>query len=698
MALDQYSPCPCGSGKKFKWCCLPIHEKIAKAYDHHANGQHDVALRTIDEVAAEHPGNPEVWGRKAQLLYEMGKPDEAEEALNKAFAINANYPFGFLLKGQFRQSEGELAGALILFRKAAEVYDPEARALLAGLQMMIAECELQLNRPVAARAAFEIARRLKPEDPEFGQQLQGFDQTDQLPRAARREYKFQNPAASASAERRSAWDKALAGAATGRLSDAARAFWQLTCEDGEDAAAWYNLALSRAWLGDNPGAIDAFDRYVNLEADETKAAEAWALTEALRLGQGMEDQADYVGNAIVANLRDPQQFVNALQQLQSEKRLIAAQVDQETQVLSGIILEKVQALTPELEASVPARMGAALLVRGNLVRLANVNLESLDKIFEELHQRMGPALNAAEIRRSRTPCVFTQVLSGGVAFPTRAVDEDSAKRQMDEAFAKYVEDVWIHRPLKSLNGVPPVDAGGHPVLRKKLRGAVQFLQECAEIQKATYDFNRLRRKLGLATGEPAVAAGAAPADISALGAAELAGLTVDSLSDAQAEQAYQTAVRLDAKDLAGKFAEALVRRPPRADKPDRFPWFSHLVQLSLAQNDSQGALDYLNEGEKDDCEHNEGRRRNDYELRRGQLLARRGDFDQAQTAFEQLIERAPAELRYRSTAAETMLSARQAARARRFAEEGLAQARKQNNRDSEEHFKELLGAAQRTGG
>jgi DNA mismatch repair protein MutL len=28
MALDQYSPCRCGSGKKIKWCCQPIHAEI----------------------------------------------------------------------------------------------------------------------------------------------------------------------------------------------------------------------------------------------------------------------------------------------------------------------------------------------------------------------------------------------------------------------------------------------------------------------------------------------------------------------------------------------------------------------------------------------------------------------------------------------------------------------------------------------
>src|SRR5262249_41970715 len=139
----------------------------------------------------------------------------------------------------------------------------------------------------------------------------------------------------------------------------------------------------------------------------------------------------------------------------------------------------------------------------------------------------------------------------------------------------------------------------------------------------------------------------------------------------------------------------LVSRPASAERPDRYRWFTHLVQQAASAGDTAAALDYLNEGEKDDCEHNEGRRRNDYELRRAQLHAKSGDLGAGQGGFEKLSERAPAELRYRSTAAETMLSARQGARAKRFAEEGLAQARKQNDRDSEEHFKELVSAAQR---
>ena len=56
----------------------------------------------------------------------------------------------------------------------------------------------------------------------------------------------------------------------------------------------------------------------------------------------------------------------------------------------------------------------------------------------------------------------------------------------------------MHRPLKSLSQVPPIDAAGHAGLKKKLSGVIQFLQECAAMTHYPCDFDRLRRKLGLA--------------------------------------------------------------------------------------------------------------------------------------------------------------------------------------------------------
>src|SRR3982074_257650 len=93
MPLDAYAPCPCGSGKKFKWCCQPIHVEIDKAFRQQEAGQTEAALRTMEQVTNDHPANSEAWGRRAELLYQAGHAEEAENALQKAFDINPTYPF-----------------------------------------------------------------------------------------------------------------------------------------------------------------------------------------------------------------------------------------------------------------------------------------------------------------------------------------------------------------------------------------------------------------------------------------------------------------------------------------------------------------------------------------------------------------------------------------------------------------------------
>ena len=149
MALDAYASCPCGSGKKFKWCCQPIHVDIDRAYRQDAEGQHEAALKIMADLVAAHPSNPEAWGRQAHLLYQNNKVEEAEKALDKAFECNPEYPFGLFLRGIFRYQEGEIAGAVYLLRKAAEAYDPEVREALGQVYGTIADCELNIAGPLA---------------------------------------------------------------------------------------------------------------------------------------------------------------------------------------------------------------------------------------------------------------------------------------------------------------------------------------------------------------------------------------------------------------------------------------------------------------------------------------------------------------------------------------------------------------------
>ncbi len=698
MALDPYEPCTCGSGKKFKWCCQPIFVNINRAWEQEAAGQHDAALRLMEEVVREHEGNPEAWGQKARLLYNQGKVEEAERDLQKAFDLNPNYPAGLLLRAHIRFQEGETRGSLLLARKAIESYHPDARHYLAEAYLLVFECEMRMNRPVAARAALRLVLRFAPGEEEIQKSFEAlFGAEGRLPAAARRDYSFRK---STSPHRQ----QGTPNIDSPRLSDLVRVFEPLTKQNTNDAAAWFNLGLAQAWLGDNPAALEALGRHVELEPDENAAGEAAALMEVLRCGHGQEDDGDYREYVFNHQFRDPQPIINLLQEWERGRRLVALPTQQEGMFM-GLVLELSTAglITVGAPASDAGRLGGYAVILGNLFQVTSPLKEPFDRLRDEVRQRLS--LGLTELQERHMPIQFQDVTAEALLFPFQQ-KEDNAQRVLEHAQNHY-EETWMHKPRRSLSGNTPLDAAAHPTLRKHLRGVIQFIQDCAKGGMiANYDFDRLRRKVGL-IGDlacPQRQQGAAPvahapgspaADITSMGAAELAALNAATLPDEQLEQAYQAAVKLDAEELAANFARNLIARPIHPERTDRFPWYSYLSQHALRSGDKDAALDYINEGEKADCEHNEGRRRNDYELRRGQVHVKRGEAEQAAEVLQRLIERVPNNFRYRGSAAEAMLSLRQPDRALRFAEEGITAARQANDRDSEQYLQELAAAAKK---
>ena len=68
MEIDVYAPCPCGSGKKLKFCCAPIVEEMAKVARLQAGDQPRQALALVEKLAKANPTNAWVATTEAELL------------------------------------------------------------------------------------------------------------------------------------------------------------------------------------------------------------------------------------------------------------------------------------------------------------------------------------------------------------------------------------------------------------------------------------------------------------------------------------------------------------------------------------------------------------------------------------------------------------------------------------------------------
>ncbi len=579
MNVDPHANCLCGSGKKFRFCCQPIYPGIQRALEQEAAGKPDDAEKLLEELTREHAGNPEAWGQYARLLATHGKAEQAEEVLEKAFAINPNYPFGLLIRATIRHAEGELRGAVMLARRAADVYDPQAHEALSQVYSILFEGEMRHNRPVAARAALEQLVHLQPADPNVRGTLDTlFGSNSRLPEAARKRYELHKPPAG----KREVWNRVMDGA-TARLSDLAVAFGKVVKEDPADGPAWFNLGLVLAWLGENDPALDALEKAVDLESGEP-ALEAATLAEVMRCGFGMDEKCDYHEYSAFMQIRNAEPINALLNDWARTGRLVPIQTPTEQEnVFHALLLELTTTglVTVGKPAADAGRLAGYLFIAGNVLRVTSPLREPFDRLREELRQKLALPLNALPERRG--PAGFQDVLSEALIFPLGPQEPQKAAERILDHAGKYFEETWIHRPRRSLGNVAPVDAPGTPRLRKKLLGVIAFMQQCAGGGMLNeYDFDRLRRKLGLLNvalaAQAAQAATGATIDVTAMGTPELAALKSETLSDEQLEQAYRAAHRLDASELAAHFAAAVVARPVSTDRPDRYPFFSYLIQ------------------------------------------------------------------------------------------------------------------------
>lgn len=721
MPLDPYVSCPCGSGKKFKWCCAPFYSQVEKAFGQERVNQHEAATQTIRELTKTHGDQPAVWGYFAQFLYnsagqvqsdeERSKlAEQAEEALTQALKLNPNFGMAHFLRGMFRLNEGEMLGALILFRKAAEAYDPEATDQLAEVYDRIFRFELMMNRPVASRAALERMVNLLPGDAEVREQFDAlFGSEARLPNCAKKAYSFR-PTAKPVSE----------AAATGKLSDARKAFEHLTTATPGDPAAWFNLGLTLAWMGEHPKALDSLLKSVELETDDHRAEEAAALAEVLRCGQGMENEADYLEQSVAFPIRDPQPIMQWLQGMAEAGRLLGVQQDRENGSMSAMVVEELPSLLA-VGGVTMAKVVAKLHIAQGFVRFSHPDRETVAAVADDFRTRVNLAVEAGQ--NMTTPVNFGDVALEALAYPTQSASLEQAEEKLRDRARHFFEEVWIHRVRKSLAGNSPVDATGSATMRKRTFGAIKFIEDCftgivphkkigeATVPMEVYDFANLRHKLGLeyvsaapphvdvpADPTPAAPASPPPAakrEIGAMNAAELASLDIATASVDQLEQAMRAALKLDARELAVAFAQAGILKPHDATKPDRYPLYATAILGAQAEGGIPKALEVATQGEQYDAEHNGGGRAVEFGLKKAQLHVKAKDVDGAAAAFESLIAKHPDEGKFYTTAAEEMLRMKNGAKALSFAEKGLAKARSLGNRDLEGHCLELQEAAKR---
>src|SRR5580704_1911361 len=283
MEFDVYAPCPCGSGKKLKFCCAPIVEDMAKVARLQAGDQSRQALAILEKLDKSHPNNPWVNTVFAEVLIGLQEPAQAKERLERLLQDNVDYPpaFGMLALSTLYAEGYEAARPAIhrALQKCITRFPQNAAVLVVAVAAVLQEEQHEM----AARQYLSLAMRLfdKEAREEVFVMLLKMDGDAEVPYPLRNVHQLiVYPSDGALAGEAA---KANALATYGCWGPAARAFARMAEQEPQNAGLWQNVALCRAWDGDEIGAAEAFHRAAELSSDATFAVECETLAQLCNL-------------------------------------------------------------------------------------------------------------------------------------------------------------------------------------------------------------------------------------------------------------------------------------------------------------------------------------------------------------------------------------------------------------------------------
>ncbi len=159
MAYDPYSLCPCGSGKKLKFCCAAIADEMERIQRLIDDNQLRAALKQLETLDKKHPSNEWITTTRALILLESREAVAARDILRPWVSAHPDSDFATVLYALAElQVEGYDAAKKAIqraYQKGAKKYP----ALVSSLAETVSLVMLTRNEAMAAREALSLALR-----------------------------------------------------------------------------------------------------------------------------------------------------------------------------------------------------------------------------------------------------------------------------------------------------------------------------------------------------------------------------------------------------------------------------------------------------------------------------------------------------------------------------------------------------------
>jgi hypothetical protein len=158
MSLNQYDPCPCGAGKKIKFCACREHiaemEKITRMIE---GEQFVAALDHINAQLKTLPSEPWLLALKCSVLMRLGEIESLEETSARFIRLQPDNPVAKLNRAMVALARGSLEEAASLYLQAIYSQTLEVTPLLLTVMANLFDFLRRSGQPLSAYLHLELA-------------------------------------------------------------------------------------------------------------------------------------------------------------------------------------------------------------------------------------------------------------------------------------------------------------------------------------------------------------------------------------------------------------------------------------------------------------------------------------------------------------------------------------------------------------
>jgi hypothetical protein len=593
MPLDPYMPCPCGSGKKLKFCECSAEssdlEKVLTAID---GDQRVAAVHLIDNVLARKPQQKAMLALKSIIQLQLGDRASAKQATNDLLSVASTNPVGLSISAILAVAEGRTREAVVSVQKALAHSQKEVHFAIPDAVYAVAEALLREEQYVAAKqhALVRLGMYEKGDDRTSLSFLMEFFQDRDIPLVCKQDLFPHIPAASAP------WkDEAetfLTGFAHGIWLDAAARFTELDKKHPQDPEILYNLACFRTFLAD-PEASRTWRRYAELPGlDAEEAMEAEMLAQAID-GSVAGEEIDEI--RMTYAVKDMSRLMEVLA---TDRRTIRMEIDFSKTTPEGIP---------------PPRAGYFLLDRELPENGADLTLDTVPRVLGDVYlygretdreARLEFVVSkttdlAAKVRKlqevgrehlgmiEKEEKIATTSSAEEALLPRWNLPADTPpevlRRLTEEKERQNILEIIPKLPHKVLDGRSPREVAADPQYRLRLLALIRSYELEQAPARRKGDYNELRRVLGLAVPAPLDPAGV---DFQRMPVVRLDRFDLEKASDEQLREAYIGATRTNHFALLEKVAHVVLERPPSERGLARSVAFEVLATVSSNLDDA----------------------------------------------------------------------------------------------------------------